>query len=505
MTPLHSFLAERRAAAEVQVRTGMLRGSWRGASAAFLGIPFAAAPMGERRFLAPSPAQPWDGVRDATCYGPTPQRRSFVDTTTIPEPSIPGESTLNVNVFTPTPGDTRAKLPVLVWIHGGGYTAGSPASPWYDGRSFNRDGIVTVTISYRLGFDGFGWIDGAPLNRAILDQISALEWVQENIGHFGGDPGRVTIAGQSAGAGSVLTLLSAPSARGLFHGAIAQSGALSRMRPRVAREIGARMAAAAGIAGLDLTAWRAVPESVVTDKERELTLRSNVQTNGGSLDELIASIVDPRHDMLRLSFVPVVDDETVLDFEKALAAGQHRDTPLLLGTTYNEFSLSGDSSLDDPICQALLRRGISPAMVGQFEREARRLGPGHAYRQLMAQAMFRQPAIHIADSRCSAGSSDRTWLYDFRHTSNIPPAASHSHELPFVWDILDAPGVTEALGPDPCQELADAMHRDWVSFIGTGRCDWPSVGASPSGAMVYNQTVAFKSDAYQFEVELSRS
>lgn len=290
MPPMHMVLADRPATVEVQIRAGRVRGLWRRASAAFLGIPFAAAPTGERRFLAPSPAQPWDGVRDATCYGPTPQRRSFTDTTTIPEQSISGDSTLNVNVFTPAPGDLRAKLPVLVWIHGGGYLAGSPASPWYDGRSFNRDGIITVTISYRLGFDGFGWIEDAPLNRAILDQISALEWVQENIGQFGGDPARVTIAGQSAGGGSVLTLLSAPAARNLFHGAISHSGTLSRMRPQGAREITSRMGAAVGITRLDLSAWRAVPEKVIIAKERELTIPGMFQTSFGTIDELIASI-----------------------------------------------------------------------------------------------------------------------------------------------------------------------------------------------------------------------
>ena len=108
-------------------------------------------------------------MRDATRYGATPSGRPFSDKTTIPEPSIPGEDTLNVNVFTPAPGDRDAHLPLFVWIHGGGYFAGSPASPWYDGRSFNREGVVTVTLSYRLGFDGFGWIDGAPQNRGILD------------------------------------------------------------------------------------------------------------------------------------------------------------------------------------------------------------------------------------------------------------------------------------------------------------------------------------------------
>src|SRR6478609_10953210 len=165
----------------VAIAPGRVRGFWRGepgtagASAAFLGIPFAQAPVGDLRFAAPLPPEPWEGVRDALEYGATAQRGDL-GPTLIPEPSIPGDSTLNVNVFTARPGERGAKLPVLVYIHGGGYFAGSPASPWYDGRAFNRDGAVTVTISYRLGFDGFGYIAGAPSNRGVRDWLAALEW-----------------------------------------------------------------------------------------------------------------------------------------------------------------------------------------------------------------------------------------------------------------------------------------------------------------------------------------
>lgn len=136
--------------------------------ATFKGIPFAKAPVGSLLFQAPEPVDPWTGVLDALDFGPTAQRGD-PGVTLIPEPSIPGDSTLNVNVVTPAAGDQDAKLPVLVWIHGGGYFAGSPASPWYSSPAFARDGVVTVVISYRLGFDGFGHIPGAPSNRGIRD------------------------------------------------------------------------------------------------------------------------------------------------------------------------------------------------------------------------------------------------------------------------------------------------------------------------------------------------
>lgn len=228
----------------VDAPCGPVRG-FRMGSVAFLGIPFAEAPIGERRFMAPVPRARWEDVRDATTYGPTAQRRPFGPVTDIPEPSIAGEDTLSVNVFTPAPNQPEAKLPVFVWIHGGGYIAGSPASPWYDGAAFNRDDIVTVTVSYRLGFDGFGYIEDsdAPLNRGLLDQIAALTWVQRNIAAFGGDPERVTVGGQSAGGGSVLSLIASPRARGLFSQAICQSGAVASQSFANARGIASALAA----------------------------------------------------------------------------------------------------------------------------------------------------------------------------------------------------------------------------------------------------------------------
>ena len=206
---------------------GPVLGPWQHTTARFLGIPYAEAPVGDLRFAAPVPTKPWTEPLDATRYGPTAQRRPFIldGPTTIPEPSIPGDGVLNLNVFTPdlTPG---AGLPVLVWIHGGGYVAGSAASPWYDGSAFARDGVVLVSIGYRLGIEGFLHLDDAPDNRGVLDWIAALTWVRDNIDAFGGDPGKVTIAGQSAGGGATQTLMATPSAHGLFRAVISQSGAV---------------------------------------------------------------------------------------------------------------------------------------------------------------------------------------------------------------------------------------------------------------------------------------
>src|SRR5215472_16849189 len=221
----------------VHTKSGPVRGLLRDGIASFLGIPYAASPTGELRFAAPVPHEPWADVRDATAFGPTPPKPAYPAPfdTLLEEPSIAGDDWLNLNVWTPHDGDgvdsahfrhgAHDDLPVMVWIHGGAFANGSSAVRWYDGHAFAKAGVVLVSINYRLGVDGFALLPDAPANRGLLDQIAALEWVRDNIGAFGGDPANVTIFGESAGAMSVITLLSLPRAEGLFTKVIAQSGA----------------------------------------------------------------------------------------------------------------------------------------------------------------------------------------------------------------------------------------------------------------------------------------
>ena len=216
---------------DVEVSGGPVRGSADAGIARFLGIPYAAAPFGPNRMRPPQPVEPWDGVRDATDYGPTSPKGDYPPQyrTLLPERDIPGTECLNLNVWTPADAVGTGRLPVLVWIHGGSFMNGSGANHEYDGTAFARDGVVCVTINYRLGAEGFLYVDGdagaGTANLGLQDQVAALRWVQDNIAAFGGDPARVTVAGESAGAMSVTTLLAMPSARGLFARAITQSGA----------------------------------------------------------------------------------------------------------------------------------------------------------------------------------------------------------------------------------------------------------------------------------------
>lgn len=457
---------------------GTARGVWRDTggtpytrSAAFLGLPFAEPPVGANRFAGPVPAGPWAGVRDATAYGPTAQRRAFDEVTAIPEPSIPGEATLNVNVFTPVPGEVEARLPVFVWIHGGGYKAGSPASPWYDGRAFNRDGVVTVTISYRLGFDGFGWIPDAPHNRGLLDQIEALRWVQRNIAAFGGDPDRVTIGGQSAGGGSVWALLVSPLARGLFGAAISHSGGLDA-QPALTAEANGR--ALADLAGVPWT--RDGLAGLTEDQVLDLQDRVHVAAPPTDLGRVVEGILSGH--AIDLAYQPYVDGE-LLDrsVSDALAAGVASDVGVITGATAHEFTAVGPTFgpllAAGDLTEVLRGSALGPlstkiiAAYGDLPA-----GPASVLGQLMTDFVFRIPMITWADLR----GPGRTWLYDFRLRHSETGLAAHCAELPFAWDLLDAPRVAESCDPNPPQELADLMHRGWVRFIQDHRAPWPAWG-----------------------------
>lgn len=481
--------------------SGRVRGRRRGGSAAFLGIPFAAPPVGELRFQTPAPVSPWPGVRDALAYGPTPQRREATTVTTIPEPSVAGDGILCLNVFTPAPGPGGPGLPVLVWIHGGGYSAGSPASPWYDGAAFNRDGVVVVTISYRLGFEGFGWIDDAPMNRGILDQIAALRWVRENIRAFGGDPGRVTIGGQSAGGGSVLALLTSPRATGLFHGVIAQSAPVFGLSRADAEAVGRRFAATLGVTP-DLAGWRTVPVDAILDAEPGAQLTGgNILNPTMPLGTLARAASDPEADITGIPFAPVVDDDVVLALGPAIAAGLSADLPLLIGTTAHEFTFPSADSLDD-VAAALADAGATAAGVARFRAAVQDIGDSFARGQLSTAVLFRLPALRTARARAAHGAGVRTWLYDFAFRAPATTLSGHCIDLPFAWDLLDAPRVAESIGTDLPTALADSMHAAWVRFIRHGDASWPTTKTQPNGAMRFDSRSGFDPGAYDVEAAL---
>lgn len=436
-------------------------------SFAFLGIPYAEPPVGPLRFAAPQPRGRWDGVLDATMPGSTPQRRPFADVTTIPEPSVPGDDILNVSVFTPDPG--AAGLPVLVWIHGGGYLAGSPASPWYDGAAFNRDGVVTVNLSYRLGHQGFGTVPGAVANRGVLDWLAALRWVQDNIAAFGGDPSKVTIAGQSAGGGAVLHLLALASGQGLFRSALSASGVTRTLSADEGRRRAERVARAAGVP-CTLEGFHSLTEDQLLDAQAAAVPEV---TGIDVLRQAVADSAIPS---------PVVDGEVVpaapLD---AFASGAGAGVPLMMGAADDEFSPMARAAASDlePLGNlgALAALGMTPDAAVRYAEanaDAAAQGAVRLAGRAVTDAMFRTVVPLVAQHR----DPETTWAYRWSLPSIASGLAEHCHDLPSLFDCLSAPDVDAFAGAEPPQRLADELHGAAVRFVTDGDPGWAPWGGT---------------------------
>ncbi|GAA1884582.1 carboxylesterase family protein [Paeniglutamicibacter psychrophenolicus] len=451
----------------------------------FLGIPFAQAPVGDLRFAAPVPVGPWEGIFDALAFGPTPQRGD-PGVTLIPEPSVPGDSTLNLNVTTPAAGDTDAHLPVLVWIHGGGFFAGCPASPWYNSTGFARDGVVTVVISYRLGFDGFGHIPGVPENRGVRDWLCALEWVRDNIASFGGDPSRVTIAGQSAGGGAVLTLLGMPAAHGLFHGAISLSGALADVGLPRAKELTESIAKGAGVSA-DRTGFASVPEERII----ELQQKNTSLTAKGALQKMLDE---------GLALGPVVDGELIPHpTTEALAAGVGADIPLWLSSADDEFAMAFTKAAKVlrflPASRMITKMGgtkDSRKVWMADNAETRALGTAAVMGRFLTVRMFRVALAELADLR----SGTPTWVSRFSWRSPVFNAAVHCLDVPFFFDCLGSEKVEPLAGPVPPQELADTVHASALAFIKVGDPGWGTYGLATKQTRVFDSFTRTVTDGY---------
>lgn len=468
----------------VTIASGAVRGRTEAGVTRFLGVPYAAAPVGARRFQLPEPAPAWDGVREATEMGATCAQSPYPAPihALIGSDGIPGDEYLNANVWTPDPA--ASGLPVLVWIHGGAFVRGSNARVIYDGTAFARDGVVLVSINYRLGISGFAALDGAPLNRGLHDQIFALRWVRDNVAAFGGDPDNVTVFGESAGGMSVAALIAAPQSTGLFRRAIMQSanGAVAA-DAQDARMVAAALAAELGIAptaadfgelGPDelRTAQNAVALAVMTDPDPQRWGASVIEQGMGIM-----------------SLFPVVDNDIVPGTPTAvLAANPERAVPLIAGTTADEFRFftvpTGITAAvtADTLPFVLTRYGIDPAVAQTYSAQRPDATPAEIFNAILTDWCFRAGTVDFAEAN-AAGAP--THVYEFAWPTDLPGlGACHVLEVPFVFDALD--GAHSLTGPHPPQALADEIHAAWVKFATDGDPGWAAFDSESKRVRIFD-------------------
>lgn len=451
---------------------GAVRGRCADRFTAFLNIPYAAPPLGAGRFAPPQPHEPWDGVRDATEPGPNaPQSERKLGTVDM-SPYFGagwsrGEDYLTVNVWTPASGGDD--LPVMVFVHGGGFVAGSTQAAMYDGSAFARDGVVLVSLNYRLGIAGFLDLQGAPANRGLLDVVAALRWVRENIAAFGGDPHNVTLFGQSAGATIVGGVLATPQATGLFRRAIVQSG--SGLGAFTTEQAARVTKAAAEVLGIEphVDAFADMPDERLVEAASWL------------------AGIDLQTDTHRDPLIGLSPFSLVLDTQPAesIARGLGAEVDLLIGTNTEEGNLylvpvgNYTSSTADDVDSTAARAHPDPAKLVETYRNAR---PEASFAELrsaiMGDALFGAGSWALVGAH-AAHPESATFSYEFAwrsHALDGELGATHAVELPFVFDLAQLSqmqGANGLLGPDkPPAELAARMHDAWIRFAKTGDPGW---------------------------------
>ncbi|MDN3057443.1 carboxylesterase family protein [Streptomyces sp. SRF1] len=456
----------------VTTAQGAVRGLRQDGTAVFQNIPYAAPPLGADRFAPPRPHEPWGGVRDATVPGPNaPQSERKLGSVDMSpyfgEGWSRGEDYLTVNVWAPE--GAGGGLPVMVFVHGGGFVAGSTRSALYDGSAFARDGVVLVTLNYRLGIAGFLDLPGAPANRGLLDVVAALRWVGENIAAFGGDPHNVTLFGQSAGATIVGGVLATPEAAGLFRRAIVQSGSgLGAFTTEQAARVTRAAAEALGVEP------RAEDFAEISD-DRLVEAASRL----AGIDLRTATHHDP---LIGLSpFSLVLDTQPAA----SVAAGLAAEVDLLVGTTTEEGNLylvpvgRYATSTAEDVDAAAARSHPRPAQLVEAYRKARPEASAAELRSaIMGDALFGAGSWALADAH-AAHPGSATFAYEFAwrsHALDGELGATHAVDLPFVFDLAHLPalhGPAALLGPDePPAGLAARVHETWVRFARTGDPGW---------------------------------
>jgi len=488
---------------ELAIHQGILEGAHEDTIAVFKDIPYAAAPVGALRWRAPQPAPGWQGKRDASAFGPVCPQNEHI---TIFTPKLPqSEDCLSLNVWTPD-AKAGAKLPVMVWIYGGGFVNGGSSPSVYDGSQFAKRGVVFVSFNYRLGrFGFFGHPaltkespDGPLGNYGYMDQIAALKWVERNIAAFGGDPHNVTIFGESAGGGSVLTLLTSPMAKGLFHKAVVESGGgrdllmgqryLSKAGPDgtpSAESVGVAFAKANGIEGTDaaaLAALRKLPAEAVVAGLNMATM--GTPTYGG----------------------PMIDGRVVVESPaKAYANGRGAKVPVMIGANSADIGFPRGRTIDEILAPFGADRDKARAAYDP-SGSAQPIQLGIA---IAADQMMVEPARYFAG--VIAGLGQPAYEYRFSYVAESMrkqwPGAPHATEIPFVFDTVAARYTKDLADAD--RAIARAANEYWVNFAKTGNPNgkglpnWPAYSPKTDELMDFSLAgPVAKPDPWKARLEL---
>ena len=467
-----------------ETKTGMIEGNEQHGLYVFKGIPYAAPPLGELRWLPPQPVKPWEGVRQAKEYGSiapqNPMMGGVLDDLHKDEPK--DEDCLFLNIWTPGLDDTRR--PVMVWIHGGAFNIGSGSQPMYDGSNLAARGdVVVVTINYRLGELGFlrlkevtGGTIPSTGNEGLMDQVAALAWVRDNIVAFGGDPDNVTVFGESAGGMSIGCLLAMPSARGLFHKAILESSVGGMAVPlNEAVVVAEHFLETLGIHRGDAGALRSltVEQILATD----MKLRAKMAGPGEALKITVTE--------------PVVDGETIPEVPtEAIKQGASKDITLLVGTCLEEWKLFAVmqpdlAELDEAEMLKRLEMFMPteqvPPMVEAYRkaREKRGVGtkPSDLITAIQTDLMFRMPALQLVEAQ--RNNNQLAYHYLFTWVSPVMGGilgACHALDIGFVFGTYD--DTFCGTGPDAAK-LSRCIQDAWIAFARTGDPSCESVGTWP--------------------------
>ncbi len=488
-------------AATVAISSGKVQGAEEQGVHAFKGIPYAAPPTGDRRLRAPERPDSWVGVRDASAYGLTvlqqPMPGIFGELGTPQSPA--GEDCLNLNVWTPDPG--AAGLPVFVWIHGGAFYAGAGVDDVYNGAAFARSGVVAVSINYRLGVQGF-WHLGEHFaelaqsgNVGMLDQVFALEWVQENIAALGGDPNQVTIAGESAGGMSVSTLMAMPRAKGLFHRAIPQSGAgHNGISAETASMIGGHMLDILGVNPGDLDSLMRVPSEIMLNAQIKLGDELAATRDPARFGEAAASA---------MAFQPTFGTEEVparpVDL---IAQGVASGIDMMIGTTMEEariFIVDLRDMFNEELVGATVNAvfGMAgkdgSAVLDTYSSNRPGAEPYEMAAAIETDRLFTVPAIRMADAQVAHNPNTYLYRFDWQTPAGDGQwGAHHFLEVPFAFNQLDNEQARGFVGDDPPRALAAATHEAWVAFVKNGDPNhaglpqWPQYDATSRPTMLLN-------------------